>query len=641
MFPSSVTAATVICPQGCFLPDVSKLHKIFNLQKPALLLGLALFSAPALAISHISIDAEKVETSQGELRNARLDLNLQTFAVNLKSQFRQSPEHEWTDASLNCARLLNPKKGSWQCDSGKLAAGMTNLPFSLRVDTQSLKGMQQIDAQLAVQKASFSDAAGLHAGENVTAKLRLKAGQLKASQLKASQFKQGWSWQFDLDWSGGEVFWQPFYIALSNSRPGSHQLRGKGTFNEQLIKVEEARLTLQDIGSADASAEIWRAGTRIRNLQVATGTVDLETLYPLILKPLLEKTALSNLEIAGTGDLKLSMLDGEIKTAHLNLQQVDVEDRNSHFALYKLNADLPWDYDQAKPVQLAYEGGHLLKLPLGKTDIKAMLNRYSLTAQEIDLPLLDGGLNLRDISAVWVDKGWHWHLRAEVVPISMTDLSHALSWPAMQGKVSASIPLVTYSQGVLMTEGDLRFKLFDGTIDVSKLTMRTPLGIAPRLNADIHMRNLDLGTLTRTFSFGAIEGKLDGDVTNLRLANWKPVNFDAALYSSPGKYPKKISQRAVENISSLGGASAAAAIQRSFLRFFDQFNYAKLGLSCKLRGDYCAMDGIESTGDAYVIVKGSGIPSITVLGYNRNVSWGELLERLKRVTAGNSKPIIE
>ncbi len=615
---------------------MSTLHKIFNLQKPALLLGLALFSAPALAISHISIEAAKVEVPQGELRNARFDLNLKTSAVNLKSQYRQSPEQQWTDAGFNCARLLNPKKGSWQCDSGKLAAGMISLPFSLRLDTQTLKGMQQIDAQLAVQKASFSDAAGLRAGENVSAKLKLKAGQYKAGRLE-----QGWNWQFDLDWTGGEVFWQPFYIALDNSRPGSHQLRGKGMFNEQLIRVDEARLTLQDVGTAEASAEIWRAGTRIRDLQLATGTIDLETLYPLILKPLLEKTALSNLEIGGKGDLKLAMRDGDIRSAHLKLQQVDLEDKDGRFGLYKLNTDLPWDYNQVRPVRLTYEGGHLLKLPLGRTDIKASLERYSLTAQEIDLPLLDGGLNLRDISAVWVDKGWHWHLRAEVVPISMTDLSHALSWPAMQGKVSASIPLVTYSQGVLMTEGDLRFKLFDGTIDVSKLTMRTPLGIAPRLNADIHMRNLDLGTLTRTFSFGAIEGKLDGDVNNLRLANWKPVNFDASFYSSPGKYPKKISQRAVENISSLGGASAAAAIQRSFLRFFDQFNYSRLGLSCKLRGDHCTMDGIESTGDAYVIVKGSGVPSITVLGYNRNVSWGELLERLKRVTAGNSKPIIE
>jgi hypothetical protein len=610
---------------------VSKPRAIFNLQKPALLLGLALFSLPAFAISLISIEAEKVEAPQGELRNARLDLNLQTSAVNLKSQYRQSAEREWTDASLNCAKLLNPKKGSWQCDSGKLASGMVSLPFSLRLDTQTLKGQQQIDAQLALQKASFSDAVGLHAGENVTAKFK----------LKADQFKLGWNWQFDLDWSGGEVFWQPFYIALDNARSGSHQLRGKGVLDAELIKVHEVSLTLQDVGSVEASAEIWRAGNRIRNLQVATGKVNLEKLYPLILKPLLEKTALSQLEVAGSGDLKLSMRDGEVHAAHLNLQQMDVEDKNGRFGLYKLNADLPWDYDQAKPVRLAYEGGHLLKLPLGKTDIKAEINRYSLTAPQIELPLLDGGLNLRDVSAVWVDKGWHWHLRAEVVPISMTEFSHALSWPAMQGKVSASIPLVTYSQGILMTEGDLRFKLFDGTIDVSKLNMRTPLGIAPRLNADIHMRNLDLGTLTRTFSFGAIEGKLDGDVNNLRLANWKPVNFDAALYSSPGKYPKKISQRAVENISSLGGASAAAAIQRSFLRFFDQFNYAKLGISCKLRGDYCAMDGIESTGDAYVIVKGSGVPSITVLGYNRNVSWGELLERLKRVTAGNSKPIIE
>lgn len=601
------------------------------MQKPVLLLGLALFSLPAFAVSHISIEVAKVEAPQGELRNTRLDLNLKTSTVNLKSQYRLSPEQQWADASLNCARLLNPKKGSWQCDSGKLTAGMISLPFSLRLDTKALKGMQQIDAQLGVQKASFSDAAGLHAGENVNAQLNLKAGQIK----------QGWSWQFDLDWSGGEVFWQPFYMTLNNSRPGSHQLRGKGILNEQLIKVEEARLALQDIGSAEASAEVWRAGTRIRNLQVATGTLDLEALYPLILKPLLEKTTLNNLEIAGTGDLKLSMRDGEIKTAHLNLQQVDVEDRNSRFALYKLDADLPWDYDQARSVRLAYEGGHLLKLPLGRTDIRAAFNRYSLTAQEIDLPLLDGGLNLRDISAVWVDNGWHWHLRAEVVPISMTNLSHALLWPAMQGKVSASIPLVTYSQGVLITEGDLRFKLFDGTIDVSKLTMRTPLGIAPRLNADIHMRNLDLGTLTRTFSFGAIEGKLDGDVNNLRLANWKPVNFDAAFYSSPGKYPKKISQRAVENISSLGGASAAAAIQRSFLRFFEQFNYAQIGLSCKLRGDHCEMGGVESTGDAYIIVKGSGIPSITVLGYNRSVSWGELLERIKRVTAGNSKPIMK
>ncbi|MDZ4211260.1 MAG: hypothetical protein U1C59_06065, partial [Methylotenera sp.] len=132
-----------------------------------------------------------------------------------------------------------------------------------------------------------------------------------------------------------------------------------------------------------------------------------------------------------------------------------------------------------------------------------------------------------------------------------------------------------------------------------------------------------------------------GDIKGLEMQNWKPVKFDAAVQSSPGKYPKKISQRAVENISALGGGGAAAAVQRSFLRFFKQFNYGKIGFSCRLYNDICYMDGIESTNGGYVIVKGSGIPAITVLGYNRTVGWSELLARIKRVTDGNSTAIVK
>jgi hypothetical protein len=171
--------------------------------------------------------------------------------------------------------------------------------------------------------------------------------------------------------------------------------------------------------------------------------------------------------------------------------------------------------------------------------------------------------------------------------------------------------------------------------------MESPLGIAPKLNANIALRNLDLGVLTSTFSFGAIEGKLDGDIKDLELQNWKPVKFDAKVQSSPGKYPKKISQRAVENISALGGGGAAAAVQRSFLRFFEQFNYGKMGLSCRLRNDICEMGGVESTPQGYIIVKGSGIPAITVMGYNKTVGWSELLSRVKRVTDGNTKAIVQ
>jgi hypothetical protein len=53
------------------------------------------------------------------------------------------------------------------------------------------------------------------------------------------------------------------------------------------------------------------------------------------------------------------------------------------------------------------------------------------------------------------------------------------------------------------------------------------------------------------------------------------------------------------------------------------------------------MAGAESTPQGYVIVKGSGIPSITVMGYNQSVSWDVLVQRVQRIIQGNVKPVIK
>ena len=217
----------------------------------------------------------------------------------------------------------------------------------------------------------------------------------------------------------------------------------------------------------------------------------------------------------------------------------------------------------------------------------------------------------------------------------MQQFTTALGLPVMHGTLSAVIPTVSYQQSTLKVDGALLFKVFDGTIVAQNLVLESPLGKVPRLTADVDMRNLDLDLLTRTFSFGNITGRIDAQVKALELVNWEPVHFDARLASSAGEYPRRISQAAVQNISALGGAGAAAAIQRSFLRFFENFGYSALGLSCKLESGVCRMGGIENVPQGYVIVKGGGIPAITVLGYNRNVGWRELIERLKRVTQGN------
>ena len=118
------------------------------------------------------------------------------------------------------------------------------------------------------------------------------------------------------------------------------------------------------------------------------------------------------------------------------------------------------------------------------------------------------------------------------------------------------------------------------------------------------------------------------------------MKFDAKMQSSPGDYPRKISQAAVQNITALGGAGASAALQRTFLRFFDQFGYQKLGWSCRLEHDVCRMGGVEDTAQGYVIVKGSGVPALSVMGYNRAVNWTDLVDRLKRILQDNVHAIV-
>lgn len=582
----------------------------------------------ANAVTQISIKAERVEHAQGDAQRVALQLNLNDANPQLKlsAAIKQKSEQDWAQLDLACDLPKSTQASSFHCAEGLLKSERINFPFSIDINRLNLDQHINVSATLLLKNASFSDEAGLHAAEKLNAKLDLA---IKQSGL-------AWLWDTSLDWQSGEVFWQPFYIAN-----GGHRLAANGKLENDLLSVEAAHLTLKNVGELIASGQLRLADFKLLNLSANLPKLDLNAAYPLLFKPLLEKTAFNHAEIEGNAALKLEVKDAELKSFELRLAHVNVADKNQKFAFYNVSAYIPWSYDIAQTVSFGYESGALLNLPLGKTNIQAEVNRFSLTSPQMHLPILDGALNLSDMSAARVGGQWYWHLSAKLEPISMEDFSAQLKLPSMQGKASAQIPLVTYSDGKLTTDGSVVLNIFEGTATVTQLTMQTPLGITPKLNADIALRNLDLGDLTRTFSFGAIEGKLDGDIEDLELQNWKPVKFDAVIQSSPGKYPKKISQRAVENISALGGGGAAAAVQRSFLRFFEQFNYGKMGLSCRLRNDICEMGGIESTPQGYVIVKGSGIPSITVMGYNKTVGWGELLDRIKRVTDGNSKAIVK
>jgi hypothetical protein len=572
-----------------------------------LLLVLSLGTDAALAVDRIEIHAEQIQHPGVQLENLSATLDM---------------DGRW--------------RGKATLKQGDAAQLAREYPLSVTVSKGTIRGtaefsgeqreLRQLKGDIVLKDAAFSDEAGLHAGEKVD--LHLDATVLRDGSR--------WRWSGRLDGTKGEIFWQPFYLAKVDIG-----FQGRGWLSETALVVEQGRLSMGGVGAASLTATLRRPDNRMEALDIRAESLDMGGAYVGVLKPFLEKTVLGNLEMAGRADIRVGMRDGALKSFDVALRDFDMEDMNGKFAFYKVNARVPWALNDMTQASLQYGGGHLLKMSLGPTDLAATLNGYSLTTPMLRLPILDGTLTLTDVSAAFLQNQWHWHLGAALSPISMADFSHAVGWPAMDGKLAAGIPMVTYTNGMMTMDGAMGLDIFDGSITVDKLALQNPLGLAPRFQADIQMRNLDLDLLTRTFSFGAMTGRLDGDVNNLVLSRWQPVQFDASFRSSPGRYPKKISQRAVENISALGGAGAAAAIQRSFLRFFKEFNYSKIGLSCKLRNGVCQMDGVEPAKEGYVIVKGSGVPAITVLGYNRNVSWGELLSRIQRVTQGNAKPVIQ
>jgi len=583
-----------------------------------------MLSTSASAVSSIQISVGEIDSPAGQLKDAQfhVDLKGKNPKLQLKGNIKPQNEPAFMPFQLECGTLLSQQAGYLDCFDGQLTSDVIQAPFSMHV----AKLKDQFSFDVLFNSANFSDAAGLHAGEDLIGDLQLTAKRVNAD----------WQWHGKLSWDQGEVFWQPFYFG-----DAGNVLQAKGTLRQTAINVDDASLKVTNVGEITASAQINSKTKVLEDVTVSAQDVDFNGLYTLILKPKLEKSAFGNLRVSGKANWQFEMKKLQPTSFVLNLMDANIEDQNGKFAFSHMNAHIPWDYDVPKNISLDYENGYLLNLPLGKTNLKAQVNRYAVTAPELVLPVLDGALNFKEVSAAWLGENWFWHLRMDLTPVDLNQFSTALGWPAMEGQISGQVPLVTYANKQLNMDGAMTFNMFNGTVGMNNLRIDDPLGVVPKLYADLTVRNVDLGELTRTYSFGAIEGQVDGDVKSLVLENWKAVQFDASLATNENKQRKKISQRAVENIAALGGEGTAAALQRTFLRFFDEFNYEKIGISCKLRKDICEMGGVESTPGGYIIVKGSGIPAVNVNGYNNKVSLDDLLSRIKRITDNNTEVIVK
>lgn len=373
-------------------------------------------------------------------------------------------------------------------------------------------------------------------------------------------------------------------------------------------------------------------------------------LYTSVAQVQLAGTLFGDLEIGGQLSGSVSIANNSLRSATLSLNDLILDDRLGRFAVYGLHGGVDWrsDEEQLPAVsELRWDSGTAHDIVFGSSEIKLQLgdNDVELLAP-MRLPTLGGALLINElVLRDFGGEGATGTLDAELEPVQLGQLTGAFGWPAFSGTLSGKLPLLQLFENTITVGGTLSANAFDGRIEVSKLRIEQPFGRVPRMRGELTFRDLDLQRVTDAFSFGLIQGRLSGDVVGLELQNWRPVAMDLHFYTpTDEKTQRRISQRAVENLASVGGGGAAAVLSTGFLQFFEVFAYDRIGIRCLLKNGVCAMSGAgpASTGpqgNGYYIVKGRGIPRIDVVGYRDAVSWSRLSQQLAAISRSGSPTV--
>ena len=393
----------------------------------------------------------------------------------------------------------------------------------------------------------------------------------------------------------------------------------------------------------------------VRALDIQIDSKDLSPVTKRYLSSWLGGFGLGDLSLTGGLRSRLRLDAAGMQGFEASFDRVDVKEGSGMFRFDGLDGELR--YSAAAPVDsaLRWRSGQLYGLDFG--------------ASILPLHSADGVIALRSPASVDAIGGTLRFDRFQLRPphgeqglqanfgltldaFDIGKLAQSMGWPAFRGTLSGSIPDARYVDDRLVFEGGLEMRVFDGSVKVSSLAMERPFGVAPTLSADLAIDDLDLLSVTEVFDFGSISGRLDGSIRDLRLVDWTATAFDSELYTQRRRGVKqRISQRAVQNISSVGDASFVTSLQGQLIGLFDDFGYRRLGISCRLQNQICAMGGLESIGKAatgsgsdtsgFTVVQGAGIPRLNVVGFNRQVDWPTLVERLEAVGSGELKPVVQ
>lgn len=518
--------------------------------------------------------------------------------------------------------------GLWE--EGRWTAG--RLGGRIDVSTPD-KGPFRVDADLGLDDIGMETPDGLLAAAAMAGRLRVKYEEVGKLTRVDSRFTV----------RAGELLFDSLYVKFPASPVQVQVLAEKS--GAAPWRLPTVRWSDPGVLEASGSASL-DAQSSVVDLDLQLGLRDLGVARDRYLSGFLAPAGFPDLLLNGQLDASLQLRAGAVSAFAARPAAVNAVDAKGRFTFAGIDGDLRWT--RASPAvssSIAWNSGALFGIGLGPARFDfSSSDGELLLGKAVAVPALGGRLVLEQLrwQAPSGEAGARFQFGLGMEALDLGSLSQRLGWPPFTGSIAGRIPSARYQDDVLELDGGLQMQLFGGNISLQRLSMERPFGVAPTLSADIRLQDIDLEPMTRVFGFGAISGRLDGRIEDLRLVDWAPVAFDARLQTdSAWKGKRRISQGAVNDISSIGGSGLVGSVQTQALKFFDDFGYDQIGLGCKLKDNVCVMDGLGSAGNGYIIVAGAGIPRIQVVGFRRRVDWPTLVSRLKAATQGTAAPVIQ
>lgn len=602
----------------------------------------------------LGLACERLTLRQGQLDCRHGELALTWAQVPIKSTFSLSAVSRqrlavtlvgrWqqqtlaTSVQMDAAQLrIDAKAEQWPVAgllalppiAAKLPAGMTatgqvGAQLQVQLDGQS----QRIVVDFGAQKLTASDASGRFASENLDAQAQLTLSRPARWLSAAPEQAVDGRWQLTIP--SGQTFVDPLFLDFAE---GALQAQSALRLNNGLLTLSAIEVQQPAGFAARGEAVVQLQPLALQHAALKLEDAQLPAFFNRYAVPFLAGKPGEDAKTSGSLSGSLNVADGRLQQAELILRKASLDTARLDLGLSDLDATLYWTAAgrAARTSKLSWGGARFGRLELPASRLALQLQGDALTLTEtFRQPILNGAFRIDSLSVQGLGSNSpQAMMKAEVEPIDLEKLTATLGWPPFAGQLAGRLPGLTYQNHVLALDGALTAQAFDGDVSISNLRWVEPAARSRRLTADLSLRRIDLAKLTGAFSYGRIDGRIDGDVENLQLVGFTPTAFDARIYTSP-KNPgkRRISQRAIDNISSLGGGPTGL-LSRSVLRFFDSFAYSKLGISCRLRNGVCLMDGVEpARNGGYVIVKGSLVPRIDVVGHSRRVDWDTFYAQL-------------